>query len=43
MNQGIDLHLPPAEQAFYDALDKPELIKIHYESQVLREEAYRAD
>jgi type I restriction enzyme R subunit len=34
MNQGIDLHLSPDEQAFYDALAKPELIKIHYESQV---------
>lgn len=39
INEGIDLQLSPEEQAFYDALAKPELIKSHYKSDVLREMA----
>ncbi|MEK4324683.1 type I restriction endonuclease subunit R [Paenibacillus sp. FSL R7-0312] len=40
-NEGIDLQLSPEEQAFYDALAKPELIKAHYKSDILREMAKR--
>lgn len=39
INEGIDMKLSPEEQAFYDALAKPELVKVHYESDVLREMA----
>jgi type I restriction enzyme R subunit len=39
INEGIDLQLSPEEQAFYDALAKPELIKEHYKSEILREMA----
>ncbi|MEX1029982.1 MAG: type I restriction endonuclease subunit R [Paenibacillaceae bacterium] len=39
INEGIDLQLSPEEQAFYDALAKPDLIKSHYKSDVLREMA----
>ncbi|WP_054023784.1 type I restriction endonuclease subunit R [Bacillus sp. FJAT-28004] len=39
INEGIDMHLSPEEQAFYDALAKPELVKEHYQSDVLREMA----
>ncbi|MDO3679820.1 type I restriction endonuclease subunit R [Paenibacillus ehimensis] len=39
INEGIDMQLSPEEQAFYDALAKPELVKIHYQSDVLREMA----
>ncbi|WP_156283599.1 type I restriction endonuclease subunit R [Paenibacillus sp. NEAU-GSW1] len=39
INEGIDLQLSPEEQAFYDALAKPELVKAHYQSDVLREMA----
>ncbi|PYI50011.1 type I restriction endonuclease subunit R [Paenibacillus flagellatus] len=39
INEGIDMQLSPEEQAFYDALAKPELVKAHYQSDVLREMA----
>lgn len=39
INEGIDMQLTPEEQAFYDALAKPELVKVHYQSDVLREMA----
>ncbi|MBP1154640.1 MULTISPECIES: type I restriction endonuclease subunit R [unclassified Paenibacillus] len=39
LNEGIDMQLSPEEQAFYDALAKPELVKEHYQSDVLREMA----
>jgi type I restriction enzyme R subunit len=39
INEGIDMQLTPEEQAFYDALAKPELVKMHYQSEVLREMA----
>lgn len=39
INEGIDMQLTPEEQAFYDALAKPELVKEHYKSEVLREMA----
>lgn len=39
INEGIDMQLSPEEQAFYDALAKPELVKVHYQSDVLREMA----
>ncbi|WEK54561.1 MAG: type I restriction endonuclease subunit R [Candidatus Cohnella colombiensis] len=39
INEGIDMQLTPEEQAFYDALAKPELVKEHYQSDVLREMA----
>ncbi|GMA60302.1 type I restriction endonuclease subunit R [Alicyclobacillus fastidiosus] len=39
INEGVDLQLSPEEQAFYDALSRPELIKVHYKSDVLREMA----
>ena len=39
INEGIDLLLSPEEQAFYDALAKPELVKEHYKSDILREMA----
>jgi len=39
INEGIDMQLTPEEQAFYDALAKPELVKQHYASEVLREMA----
>lgn len=39
VNEGIDMQLTPEEQAFYDALAEPELVKVHYKSDVLREMA----
>ncbi|MMZ69346.1 hypothetical protein D1872_321690 [compost metagenome] len=33
------MQLSPEEQAFYDALAKPELVKMHYQSDILREMA----
>lgn len=39
INDGIDMRLSPEEQAFYDALARPELVKEHYQSDVLREMA----
>ncbi|QHT59351.1 type I restriction endonuclease subunit R [Paenibacillus lycopersici] len=39
INEGVDLQLTPEEQAFYDALAKPGLVKEHYQSDVLREMA----
>ncbi|WP_025715528.1 type I restriction endonuclease subunit R [Paenibacillus sp. 1-18] len=39
INEGIDMQLSPEEQAFYDALAKPELVKMHYQSDILREMA----
>ncbi|MNN37811.1 hypothetical protein D3C81_1517750 [compost metagenome] len=39
INEGVDLQLSPEEQAFYDALAKPELVKVHYQSDILREMA----
>lgn len=39
INEGVDMQLTPEEQAFYDALAKPELVKVHYTSDVLREMA----
>lgn len=37
--EGAELDLTPEEQAFYDALSKPELVKEHYKSDILREMA----
>jgi type I restriction enzyme R subunit len=37
--EGAELQLTPEEQAFYDALSKPELVKEHYKSDILREMA----
>ncbi|MGP0578813.1 type I restriction endonuclease subunit R [Paenibacillus peoriae] len=39
ITEGIDMQLSPEEQAFYDALAKPELVKMHYQSDILREMA----
>lgn len=39
INEGIDMQLTPEEQAFYDALAKPEYVKLHYQSDILREMA----
>lgn len=39
INEGIDMQLTPEEQAFYDALARPELVRVHYQSEVLREMA----
>ncbi|OME49230.1 MULTISPECIES: type I restriction endonuclease subunit R [Paenibacillus] len=39
ISEGIDMRLSPEEQAFYDALARPELVKEHYQSDVLREMA----
>jgi type I restriction enzyme, R subunit len=37
INEGAELNLTAEEMAFYDALAKPELVKVHYASEVLKE------